>query len=296
MYGCKLKINSFPKLVWACETTLNNYEWQNRNSKDMLEIGFSKFDTKNVMINNNSYTLKGSELSCIIANEKRESSCKPETSITIVSVAVKFSDFMFEPCEITEADCSDKTKLLLPACLENLPLYDELDLIKALHKIIKMASNNSENERVAFISDFLKLLYKIDFITRNKIGSKNQNNNYYIKKIDYIIESEYSEKITLQSVASKLNISPVYLSAMYKDCSGINFSEQLLNVRMKHAEELLLDKNIPTSKVAVLCGFCDESYFRKKFKQFFGINVKEYRQIKNEITLYHEKPQRKSSV
>ena len=296
MYGYKLKINSLPKLMWACETTLNNYEWQNRNSKDMLEIAFAKFNTKNLVINNNSYTLKKSALSCVMANERRESFCEPESPITIVSVAVKFSDFMFESCEIAESDRNDKSVIILPAFLENLPLSDELDLIKTLHKIIKLTSNNAENEKVAFISKFFELLYKIDFMTRNKISSKNQNNNYYIKKIDYIIESKYSEKITLQSVASELNISPIYLSTMYKDCSGINFSEQLLNVRMKHAEKLLIDRNIPTSKVAVLCGFCDESYFRKKFKQFFGMNVREYRQIKNGLTLYHEKPQRKSPV
>ena len=296
MYGYKLKINSLPKLMWACETTLNNYEWQNRNSKDMLEIAFAKFNTKNLVINNNSYTLKKSALSCVMANERRESFCEPESPTTIVSVAVKFSDFMFEPCEIAESDCNDKSVIILPAFLENLPLSDELDLIKTLHKIIKLTSNNAENDNVAFISNFFELLYKIDFMTRNKISSKNQNNNYYIKKINYIIESKYSEKITLQSVASELNISPIYLSTMYKDCSGINFSEQLLNVRMKHAEKLLIDRNIPTSKVAVLCGFCDESYFRKKFKQFFGMNVREYRQIKNGFTLYHEKPQRKSPV
>ena len=72
MYGYKLKINSLPKLMWACETTLNNYEWQNRNSKDMLEIAFAKFNTKNLVINNNSYTLKKSALSCVMANERRE--------------------------------------------------------------------------------------------------------------------------------------------------------------------------------------------------------------------------------
>ncbi len=295
MYGYKVKINSLPKMVWACETTVDNYEWKNRNSRDMLEISFTKFGTKNITVNNNSYTLKNSALSCIMANEKREAFCEPEQLITIISVAVKFNNFMFEPCEITEADYSDKTTLLLPAFLENLPLADELEIIKILHKIIKLSSNNSENENIAFISDFFKLLHKIDIITRSKNDNKKDNNNYYVKKVNYIINSKYNEKITLQSVASELNISPIYLSAMYKDYSGMNFSEQLLNVRMKHAEKLLIDQNIPTAKVAELCGFCDESYFRKKFKQFFGLNVREYRQIKNGLTLYHNKPLRKNS-
>lgn len=296
MYGYKVKINSLPQMVWACETTFNNYDWQNPNSKDMLEISFAKFNSQTITINNDSHILKNSALCCVIANEDRKAFCKPEDPITVVTVSVKLSDFMFEPCELTESDFSDNTKLLLPAYLEGLPLSEELELIKILHGIIKSSSKKSENENVAFISTFFKLLYKIDTIMRNIHAKKNENNNYYIKKVDYIIESKYNKKITLQSVALELNISPIYLSTMYKKWCGMNFSEQLLNSRMKHAEQLLIDQNIPTSKVAELCGFCDESYFRKKFKQFFGMNVKEYRQIKKGLTLYHEKPQRKNTL
>ena len=92
----------------------------------------------------------------------------------------------------------------------------------------------------------------------------------------------------------EINVNaPVYLSAVYKANTGVTFSDQLLKVRMRHAESLLLSQSIPTAKVAGLCGFCDESYFRKQFKKFFGMNVKEYRNIKNGITLYHAKPLRK---
>ena len=293
MYGYKVQINSLPKLVWACETTVRNYEWQNRNSRDMLEISFSKFDTKTTVIDDRSYILKNSALSCVMSNEKRKACCEAEKPITIVSVAVRFPDFVFEPCRINETDLRDQSTLLLPAFLEDLPLSDEIDLIKTLHEIIKLSSKASEPETVAFTSVFFKLLYKIDRITRNQRGDKNKNANYYIKKTNYLIESKFREKITLQTVASELNISPIYLSAMYKEKCGINFSEQLLNVRMKHAEKLLIDQNIPTAKIADLCGFCDDHYFRKKFKQFFGMSVREYRQIKNGLTLYHKSPQKR---
>ncbi len=296
MYGYKVKINSLPQMVWACETTVDHYEWQNRNSENMLEIAFAKFKTKNIVVNNNRYILKNNALSCVMGNEKREAFCKPDQSITTVSVAVKFSDFAFQPREITESDYGDESSILLPAFLEGLSLADELDLIKILHIIIKLSSGNSEPKSLAFISAFFELLYKIDRITRSNKNGKTEKNNYYIKKVNYMIESEYSQKITLHSVAKELNVSPVYLSTMYKNGSGIHFSDQLLNIRMKHAEKLLLDQKISTAKVAELCGFCDESYFRKKFKQFFGMNVREYRQIKNGLTLYHKKPRRKAPL
>lgn len=296
MYGYKIKINSLPKLVWACETTLNNYEWKNRNSKDMLEIAFAKFDTAKLMMNNNCYTLKKSALSCVMTNERREAFCEPEKTITIVTVAVRLSDFAYCSSELTETDCGDKSVLLLPAFLENLPQLEELDLIKTLHKVIKFYSKNSESDNIACIATFFDLLYKVDMVTREHLGFKTEKNNYYIKKVDSILNSGYDKRITLESVASQLNISPAYLSAIYKKTKGINFSDRLLNVRMENAEKMLINQNIPTAKVAELCGFCDENYFRKKFKQFFGMNVREYRQIKNGLTLYHEKPQRKSGT
>lgn len=295
MYGYKIKINCLPEVVWACETTVDNYEWRNRNTNDMLEISFTKFGVKNITVNNNSYTLKNSALSCIMADEKRNAFCESGKPITIVSVAVRLSDFIYETREITDEDLYDEGYLILPAFLEDLPTYYELELTKFLHRIIKLSSGNSEKQKIALTSAFFELLYKVDEITRSQFDVKNSTTNYYIKKIDYIIASKFSEKITLSSVAAELNISPVYLSTIYKETVGVNFSEQVLNIRMKHAEKLLLDQNIPTAKVAELCGFCDESHFRKRFKQFFGLNVREYRQIKSGLTLYHDKPIRKSS-
>ena len=130
MYGYKIKINSLPKLKWACETTFNNYEWQNQNATNMLEISFTKFNSQTIIIDNNSHILKNSALCCVPANENRKAFCKPEDPITVVTVAVEFDDFSFEPHEITETDYSDNTRLLLPAFLEGLSLSEELELIK----------------------------------------------------------------------------------------------------------------------------------------------------------------------
>ena len=58
MLGYKLKINNIPECVWACETTVVDYMWKNRNKKNMLEISFSKFPSKTVLINDQKFILK----------------------------------------------------------------------------------------------------------------------------------------------------------------------------------------------------------------------------------------------
>lgn len=294
MYGYKIKINSLPQIVWACETTVSNYEWHNHHGEDMLEISIASFDTQTVILNDKEFLLKHNALSCVVGTEKRTCFCNPETPITVVSVAVKLSDFQSAAGEITSADCLDHSVLLLPAVFPNPPLENKLEITTILHRLIRAYTEHSESGKAVLISGFFELLSKIDTIVRNvNLASNAKRHDYYIQKAEYIIECNYSQKITLQDVASELNISPVYLSAIYKKHTSVNFSEHLLNIRMNHAEKLLIDQNIPTSKIASLCGFCDEGYFRKKFKQFFGMNVREYRNIKNGLTLYHEKPQRK---
>ena len=74
---------------------------------------------------------------------------------------------------------------------------------------------------------------------------------------------------------------------------GVGFSDRLCEIRMKKAETLVLEGTLSTSNIAQTVGFDDESHLRRRFKQYFGIGMKEYRLVNKEQTLYHEKPQRK---
>ena len=293
MYGYKAQIDSLPQMVFACETTLSDYAWKNNQRGNILEIAYSYATARSFILRGKEHMLQNSVLSCVWADESIESSCQPGMAVTIISVAAELSDASCTFCEITEAVAQDDSCLVLPLFCDNLTPDVEVDLMNRIYNVIRLNSQKQENNRVACASEFLMLLYEIDRLTRNRVMSQRQKDkDYYIRKADYIMETKYAEKITLASVAAELNISPVYLSSVYKAHKNINFSDYLLRVRMKHAQQLLLDPNIPTSKVTYLCGFRDESYFRKKFKAFFGMNIGECRKIKNGLTLYHAAPVR----
>ena len=291
MYGYKIKFDSLPESVWACETTVKDYIWENRNGKDIIEISLSSFTEKTVIVNEKTYTEHGNAIGCVVGNEKMRAFCEKGTSIAITSVAARFSDLEYEKCKFQDSDYEDESVILL-ASVRNPPASLNLYAVKALHNMIRYNSYSSEAMKKAFSAEFLKLMYEIDREVRK--GRAENKTNYYIKKINWFIDKHFSEKITLEQIAKELNLSPVYISSVYKASTGITFSQQLLNVRMSNAEKLLANQNLPTAKVAELCGFCDESYFRKTFKKFFNINIKDYRNIKNGITLYHDKPLRKN--
>lgn len=288
MYGYKIRFNSLPTAVWASEITVTDYMWKNRESKNRIEIAVSTFETKTRIINGNTYTVTGNDISCVAGGEDVTCFCEPGSPISITTVAVEIPDLECTGCEFTDKDYEDESVILLPAFVENPSTELNIYTVKALHKMIKFNSSVTEGSKKAFLAEFFNLIYEIDKSVRNL--NHEVEINYYIKKINYFIDKYYSEKITLKQIAKELNLSPVYISSIYKNNTGITFSEQLLNVRMTNAEKMLIKQNLPTSKVAALCGFCDESHFRKTFKKFFNLNIKDYRNIKNGITLYHDKP------
>lgn len=296
MLGYKIKINSIPVCLWACETTINDYKWNNKHSKDMLEISLSRYSTKTVLLKGQKRSLVKSDLSCIISDTPFEAECPPGEDFDVVSVCVRMEQFELVECALCCNDSFDRTVILLPALIEDIPPSDELEILKIMHEIIKFSNDASENAKVMFLSRFYALVYQVDALTRRLLQQQTEETmnltRYYLKKVDYIISTQYAQKLSLNTIAESLNLSYEYLSSLYKKHSGITFTDRLLQERMMHAEALLRNQNIPTAKVAALCGFCDENYFRKQFKRYFGITVKECRMFKNSITLYHEKPVR----
>ena len=95
---------------------------------------------------------------------------------------------------------------------------------------------------------------------------------------DYI-DKHYADDITLALLADKININPTYLSAVFKETTGINYSSYLTAVRVEHAKELLRDIDMNLSEVASAVGYNSTRYFTRIFKQETGIKPSEYRRL-----------------
>lgn len=95
----------------------------------------------------------------------------------------------------------------------------------------------------------------------------NVNNTLIINKVLNHIESNYTEPITLESVAKNCYISSSYLSRIFKKIVGENFNEYLTNLRLLNAKRLLLETNYKTYQIAEKVGIYDSNYFSRLFKK-----------------------------
>jgi len=106
-----------------------------------------------------------------------------------------------------------------------------------------------------------------------------EKNNIIIEMCRKHINERYMEQISMESVAQKYFFNPSYFSSLFKNHTGIGFSEYLLQVRIKHAKEMLKNTKNSISSIAEQVGFKDPAYFNRAFKRITGLTPLKYRQI-----------------
>lgn len=98
-----------------------------------------------------------------------------------------------------------------------------------------------------------------------------------VKQAQKIIEERYAENISAETISRELFVGPSHLRRVFKNLTGQTIQDSILVVRMKRAQELLMDPSIKVYKIAEAVGFESQSYFGIVFKKYFGMTTSEYR-------------------
>ncbi len=125
----------------------------------------------------------------------------------------------------------------------------------------------------------------VDFLNCNVQGEDDSavyfqdkaQQNRVLQKIIQVIQTNYSEKITLRSLSASFYINPAYLGRLFKKNMGVSFNEYLLDIRMSNAMKLLKNTTLSIADISERVGYFDVDYFSKLFKQRIGITPSDYR-------------------
>ncbi|WP_162463191.1 response regulator [Paenibacillus psychroresistens] len=98
-----------------------------------------------------------------------------------------------------------------------------------------------------------------------------------VKSIDMIHENPAAH-ISQTELSKKVNISKSYFSTSFKEILGISFTHYLQRVAIERAKAMIENTNHPIYWIAEQCGFSDQRYFSKLFKEQTGILPSELRQ------------------
>ena len=91
------------------------------------------------------------------------------------------------------------------------------------------------------------------------------------------IEANYKNRITLEELASIMNISTMYFSNYFKRVFRISPKQYILNKRLTESQRLLLEGRMSVKEIAYEVGFENENYFSEFFSQKVGISALKFR-------------------
>jgi two-component system response regulator YesN len=138
---------------------------------------------------------------------------------------------------------------------------------------------NDFNKQLTSLEDcrkFYKSILKEAIELRNMSSQKRYSG--LIEKAKEYIHLKYSmSDLTLDQVASKVNISPNYFSSLFNQETGMTFIEYLTDIRMEKAKEYLRCSGKKITEIGYLVGYLDSHYFSYIFKKTQNCTPSEYR-------------------
>ena len=147
-----------------------------------------------------------------------------------------------------------------------------------VHDIYAMHRAGKKNEACGYdvTGYFLLVMSRIVKLAGRDTNGRRADN--LVKKAKKFIEDHYSNPITVTDVAAHLWIDRTYLYRLFMSCDGISPSDYLREARLSAAARMLENDSVSISKVAANTGFCNISYFYKRFNEKFGMPPKQYRE------------------
>lgn len=93
------------------------------------------------------------------------------------------------------------------------------------------------------------------------------------------IRSRCGSPFTVAAMAKELGYRPDYLSAVFKRHTGVSIIRYANTLRIRMAKNLLANCDLSVQEVACSCGFGDEKYFMKLFRQLEDVTPTQYRRM-----------------
>jgi two-component system, response regulator YesN len=107
--------------------------------------------------------------------------------------------------------------------------------------------------------------------------SKNMQKESVVDQVKRYIDEHYAGSWDLQELADHIEVSRSYMSALFKDETGMTIWTYCISIRMKKARELLLGTKLKSYEIAHQVGYENSIHFSRIFKQYHGLNPIEYK-------------------
>ena len=149
--------------------------------------------------------------------------------------------------------------------------YSEPDVIENNIKKLSELAPSWNSKYLLEISFLLEIFSKIEISKKNSYEKTDSQKRHMDIAVNFI-KRNYSEHITVETIAAHVGIDRKYLSKIFKNLLGISTQQYLLNKRMQEATILLTNSELSIKEIANSVGYYDALLFSKMFKKKYGLS------------------------
>jgi len=91
------------------------------------------------------------------------------------------------------------------------------------------------------------------------------------------IRQNVGEKIFVRNIADHVGMSERSLQRLFRRLIGLSIQKFMIHSRVHAAAQMLTRSDEPMSKIALACGFADQSALTNTFRRLIGMTPKDYR-------------------
>lgn len=220
------------------------------------------------------YELKAEDIIVINSNEIHSTSSLEDNLILALQIPVEYLKAHIEVDDSIRFHCN--------SFLFSENQQSRFNQIRTL--LAKMLWTSSKNERgqelklQSLLLELLHLLYR-NFSLETSEPNLKSSEKYFdrLSRILSYINENYSQDISLNSLAKQEYLSVSYLSKFFKKYVGTTFLDYVNSIRLEHAVKDLLYTDYPISQIVLQNGFPNEISFLNLFKKVYSDTPGQYR-------------------
>lgn len=99
----------------------------------------------------------------------------------------------------------------------------------------------------------------------------------WLKKAKEILHDNFSERMTLRSIAESVGVHPVHLATAFRQHYHCTVGEYIRRLRIEFASRQILETDAPLVDIALAAGFTHQAHFSRAFKRLTGLTPAEFR-------------------
>ncbi|HMR66927.1 MAG TPA: response regulator [Anaerolineae bacterium] len=119
-----------------------------------------------------------------------------------------------------------------------------------------------------------------ELMTISNMMEEKPNKDAVQLAIEYIHKHHHRPDISLNEIAKTVGLSQSHLAYLLKERLGMNYSNYLSELRLKHAKKLLRTTTLTITAIAQAVGYPNPTNFYRIFQREIGLTPKAYRQTK----------------